>query len=120
MALPEPSDRQKAQAFLDWATRFDPETARLFRIAFDMVRPDGLDPEMLRKSILRRYANWRYFGIRSRSAKARLISQDWKAMQPDAEVEPGSAQEQLKRLVDLGYRPSGYRKIVDDLDPTLD
>lgn len=115
--LPEPPLRDKLEALAKWAEFCDRQSAIWLRRAVAELLPE--DARAQRKAVLRRYARMAYAG-RTRTAQARLIAIDWASFRPDDDAPAGSAKEQLLLLVHGGYKPLGYRTILDDLDPTLD
>lgn len=118
-SLPNPPLPAKLETLASWAEHFDRESATWLRRAVIelLARPD--DRLAYRRMILRRYARLKHFG-RSRTAQARLIAAEMAMIGSAPQPEPGTADEQLRGLIDLGYLPLKYRTILDDLDPSLD
>lgn len=118
-AVPERTLAEEIEAGARWLEGFSPRTAKFLRRAAreQLVTPD--DRLAYRRMILRRYARLKHSG-RSRTAQARLIAAEMAMIGSAPPPEPGTADEQLRGLIDMGYLPLGYRTIIDDLDPSLD
>lgn len=94
------------------------EGADLDRVLDVLLAHRPSDPFSLRALLLRQYWD-RFYPAAPMCAAAGLIAGDWKVMRRGGFVEPGSREDLLLRMEEIGFRPASKSTIIRYLDPAL-